>query len=416
MARPKSPQPAYCHHKKSGRAFVKLNGRFVYLGDYGTQASRDEYLRVVGEWITSGRQKAPKHRDEPAASRIGPTVQQVLAAFWVHAKAYYVNPDGSPAGELDNFRLAMIPLRRMYAETPAADFGPLALKTVREEMVKPYVVTDAKTKVSRTLPGWSRTYVNRQTARLKQIFKWATENEVVPAGVYLALAAVSGLRKGRGAARESEPVAPAPDADVDAALAHLGPRLQAMVKLQRSTGMRSSEVCTMTTGAIDRSGPLWVYRPAHHKTAHHGHDREIYLNAEAQAVLSPYLKLDPAAFVFSPLEAEAERREKSRAARKTPVQPSQAKRAEAAARRSRRRAPGPRWTRESYRKAIARACRKAGVAVWHPHQLRHSYGTLMRKRHGIETARILLGHKSPAMTLIYAEADRAKAMHAVAAG
>ena len=58
----------------------------------------------------------------------------------------------------------------------------------------------------------------------------------------------------------------------------------------------------------------------------------------------------------------------------------------------------------------ARACKRAGVPVWHPHQLRHTYGTLMRKRHGIETARILLGHKSPAMTLVYAEADRAKAM------
>jgi hypothetical protein len=43
---------------------------------------------------------------------------------------------------------------------------------------------------------------------------------------------------------------------VDATLTHLSPHPQAMVKLQRLTGMRSSELCTMTTGAIDRTGAL----------------------------------------------------------------------------------------------------------------------------------------------------------------
>jgi integrase len=236
----------------------------------------------------------------------------------------------------------------------------------------------------------------------------------VPAEVHAALLRVKGLRKGKGEAGETKPVRPVPDEDVDAALPYLSPQVKAMVQLQRLTGMRSSEVCTMTSGAIDTTGPLWVYKPAHHKTAHHGHDREVYLNKAAQEILQPWLCPNLAELLFQPKEAEAWRHEQQRTNRKTPVQPSQVLRAQRAKRRGRRRPPGDRYDRESYRKAVARACRRAGVSTWHPHRLRHSFATKMRKAHGIETARILLGHASPAMTLVYAEADRQRAMQAVA--
>ena len=35
--------------------------------------------------------------------------------------------------------------------------------------------------------------------------------------------------------------------------------------------MRPSELCELTTGELDTSGEVWLYRPVHHKTAHHGH-------------------------------------------------------------------------------------------------------------------------------------------------
>ena len=51
MPRPKSLKPKLCHHKATGRAFV-IDGKFIYLGDYGTQAIRDAYDRAIGEWIS----------------------------------------------------------------------------------------------------------------------------------------------------------------------------------------------------------------------------------------------------------------------------------------------------------------------------------------------------------------------------
>src|SRR5690242_14001794 len=47
--------PKYRRHRASGQAVVTLNGRDLYLGRYGTAASRAEYERLTGEWLASGR-------------------------------------------------------------------------------------------------------------------------------------------------------------------------------------------------------------------------------------------------------------------------------------------------------------------------------------------------------------------------
>ena len=51
---------------------------------------------------------------------------------------------------------------------------------------------------------------------------------------------------------------------------------------------------------------------------------------------------------------------------------------------------------------------------WHPNQLRHTAATIIRREFGIETARIQLGHSRAFTTEIYAEADRLKAVEAMA--
>jgi integrase len=56
----------------------------------------------------------------------------------------------------------------------------------------------------------------------------------------------------------------------------------------------------------------------------------------------------------------------------------------------------------------------ANVPHWHPHQLRHNHATMVRRQYGLEVARILLGHKTAAVTEIYAEADEQKAVEIAA--
>jgi integrase len=95
--------------------------------------------------------------------------------------------------------------------------------------------------------------------------------------------------------------------------------------------------------------------------------------------------------------------------RKTPVQPSQVSRAKSRPKKS----PGASYSVESYRRAIAYGCQRAGVPKWHPHQLRHNAATQLRKEFGLDVARAVLGHTSPAVTEIYAERDEMAATRAM---
>jgi integrase len=97
------------------------------------------------------------------------------------------------------------------------------------------------------------------------------------------------------------------------------------------------------------------------------------------------------------------RRKKSN--KPTKVQPSQQNRKK----KKPKRRPGQRYTVGSYAYAIRRACVKAAVPHWHPHQLRHNAATQIRREAGLDAARAVLGHRSPQITEVYAEIDTAKA-------
>jgi integrase len=286
----------------------------------------------------------------------------------------------------------------------ARDFGPLQLKAVRQAMV------DANN---------CRNVVNKRTSRIVRIVKWAVSEGMIPPSVHHGLRAVDGLRRGRCGVRESEPVKPVPDAFVDAIKTYVSRQVWTMVELQRLTGMRPGEVCFMRTIDIDTSGRVWTYTPASHKTEHHGRERRIHLGPTAQSILRPWLRTELRAYLFSPAEAMAERRAEMRERRKTRVQPSQQNRAKS--RPAKR--PGDVYTVESYRRAIAYGITRANaeraktgepeIPSWHPHRLRHSAATRLRREFGLDVARAVLGHSSPAVTEVYAELDGAKAAEAM---
>ena len=161
----------------------------------------------------------------------------------------------------------------------------------------------------------------------------------------------------------------------------------------------------MRTCDVETGGEVWAYRPASHKTEHHNKRRVIYLGPRAQEVLQPWLRTDRGACLFQPREAAAERRAEMRARRKTRVQPSQFDRRTD----DPQRAPGSRYTVNSYRQAIVRGCDRAGVPHWHPNQLRHNAATAIRKQFGLDAARAILGHSTAVVTEVYAELDAGQA-------
>ena len=63
---------------------------------------------------------------------------------------------------------------------------------------------------------------------------------------------------------------------------------------------------------------------------------------------------------------------------------------------------------------MPRACAHVHELVphWHPHQLRHTAATTIRREMGLDAARALLGHRSLGITDTYAELDQALAVEA----
>ena len=240
-------------------------------GLYGSDDSRAAYDRLVAEFLNAGRTvPAPQVTD-------GPTVSTVAAAFWRHAKAFYVGADGTPTGEADNYRPAIAALRRLYGATPAKKIGLKSLGALRRAVTQPIETTDRATGETVTRAGWSRSYVNRQASRVAFIFRRAASEELVPASVPEALAQVDALRKGQDGVRETDKVQRVDEAAIGATLPHLPPPVAATVKLQLFTGARGRELFRLRSCDIVRTGVVWHTASASHKTAHHRHERTIVL-------------------------------------------------------------------------------------------------------------------------------------------
>jgi integrase len=172
-----------------------------------------------------------------------------------------------------------------------------------------------------------------------------------------------------------------------------------MVLFQWHTGCRPGEVCSIRADEIDKTGEVWLYKPTYHKLAYRGKPRTIAIGKAGQEVLVPFL--DRPGYLFSPAHAVELWQAEKRAKRKTPVQPSQVCRKKAAPKKQ----PGHRYETEQYNRAIARACKAAGLEPRHPNRLRHSFATRVRHAFGLEAAQVLLGHSSADITQTYAQRD-----------
>jgi integrase len=394
MPRKRGKVPSYCRHKASGQAVVRIDGVDHYLGPYGSPSSHDQYERLLAEWLVL--QKEGIHPPGRSSHALFPaiTLSQVIYQYRAFARTYYTK-DGKPSKEYVSMKEALRPVRRLYGRLPARDFGPLALKAVRQQMIS---------------QGLSRGVINRRINRVRRFFKWAVSEELVPPETLAGLQTVAGLRFGRSEARETEPVKPVPDAWVDAVLPNLSPPVAAMVQVQRLSGMRPCEVVLMRPCDIDQTSDVWIYEPADHKNRWRGHRRLVALGPQAQTILQPFLRRPTDAFLFSPKEAEQWRNAKRREERQTPLSPSQAKRRPKA---HPRRPKRDGYDVDSYRRAIRYGIEKTNrqrknrhespIPSWFPLQLRHARATEVRRTYGLEGAQVALGHARADVTQIYAE-------------
>lgn len=337
-----SRPPKYLRQKRKGRpdrAYTRIDGRKVYLGEYGSKKSRAKYADLM----------ARTHIDSSIPEPTGaPSVSELMAAYLGHVDTYY----GVKSPEWYHARSYMKGLRRHFGALPAHEFKAKKLKELRE-----YWIAN----------GWSRKYINEHVARLKRMYKWAVSEEMIPTDVFQSLCSVDGLRAGKCKAHDNDPIEAVSDADVEKTLEYLPELVALMVSVQRLCGCRPGELAKIKKKDVDRSGEVWIVELSQHKTTHRGKRRIIYFGPKAQALLLPRLVCGDDDLIFP-------------------------------------------MRRDSYRRAVHRACKRAGVQQWSPSQLRHTSGTAVREKMGLEAAQLHLGHARCDVTQVYAETSQAKAI------
>ena len=160
--------PSYLLHKATGQAIAVLEGRSFYLGRLGSAASKAEYRRLIAEWLANQQATSSNAGSgEPPPDFAPFRVNELILRYWAYVEGYY-RKDGRPTSEQDTIRQALRFVRQSHGHTPAADFGPLALRAVRQAMVD---------------HGMCLGYVNKQVGRVRRMFLWAAANELLPVTV-----------------------------------------------------------------------------------------------------------------------------------------------------------------------------------------------------------------------------------------
>jgi len=345
--------PMYRHHKARNLAKVCIDGREFYLGEYNSPESLRKYDRLVGDYL-AGREISADHGGEM-------TVEQLAVRYLSWTEGRYREATRHVV------RSTVSALREEFGRFRVSAFDAPSLIRLQDLLIE------------RKL---SRKYLNEVVNQVKRLFRWALVRKYVAADQVLELTSVENLKRGRSQAQERGPVRPVSDEVIEQTLPYLPCAVADLVRFQRLTACRPGEARTLRPCDLDRSGEIWVYRPAHHKTEHFDKIREIPIGPRARELLLPRLLRPDDAFCFA---------------------------SDSAGKRC--------YTKDTYARAVTRACKRMGVVHWHPNQLRHTAGTDIRRRFGLEAAQVALGHSHAAVTQIYAERNLSKATEvAVAIG
>lgn len=343
--------PSYLLHKPTGQARCRIDGHDFYLGQYGSEESRIKYGELVAKHA-GGVPIDPLKPSKAEAEDTGLTVAELLNAFLKHCNKYYCK-GGKPTAEVDCIKCAIRPVLKLYGDIPANDFGPLALKACRQQMI------DGGT--------MCRDFINKSVGRIRRAFRWAVENELLEPAVLQKLEAVAPLMSGRTEAKDHIARYVVPQENVDKVRAEVPEIVRDLMDLMLLTGARSGELVKLTSDMIDRTGNIWVANLVDHKTAHRGKQRVLLFGPKAKLIVTRYLLKNPTDRLFK-------------------------------------------IARNTFGNHITAACRTLKIPEFSPHWLRHNAASKLREEFGLDVAQVMLGHSSAKMTELYAHLNLTKAL------
>jgi integrase len=259
----KTRAPGYLHHKPTGQARVRIDGKDHYLGTHGSVESYERYAELIRKW----KAQDPTIAEIPltvATARF--TVQDLVnqyLAYIIESGRYLKG--GKPTTYRGNIRTALDELTAGFGKTLVQRFGESALVRHRDELEareeKPAEQLPDGTWTARR-PRLTRVGINRKVQMIRQCFTWGRRRELVPKAVWLDLQALQPLQRHETGGRPNpERRKPATEEQILAILPHVGRQVAAMLRVQWLTGMRPGVVCAMRWADIDEE-PIqgcWVY-------------------------------------------------------------------------------------------------------------------------------------------------------------
>lgn len=351
--------PKLCRRKNDNRAYVTdpATHKPKYLGQYGTTEAEENYNRWVRMFLSRDRNSGGLL----AGTSI--TITQLAESYLKWAETYYVK-NGKVTSEVCTLKQAIGLLVDLCPDLPIDEIRPSHVKAARDKMV------DAE---------YARGHINDQISRIRRIWRWAVENELVDVSVLHLLASISPLKKGRVPVPEERKIRAVPVEIVLTTLEYLNEMLRDMVLVHLYSGMRAEELVALRPCDVDRSGTPWSFcvRDEDNKKAHLDHERIVPLGPRAREVLIPRIEKaeKPTSWLWESIGRGRHYYRKG----------------------------SFHFTVNGYRQAIESACKKAGVPHWFPLQLRHTALTLIRAKYGLEGAQVIGGHTSMSTSEIYAE-------------
>lgn len=359
MARTEAWPPKVINHR--GRARVRIHGKDTYLGKFGSAEANEAYRKLLSDHQPKG---------DVMAGAVYPTIAFLCGKFLEAKEA----ERGKDWKELIQYRYSFRAFVRLHGQRRAADFKARDLESLQIAMATGDWMSEAEQQQYQAAGkpiGVSRGVIRHRAGRIKTMWRWAEREGLAPEGsaAHLATARLPDLQDKR--VRKTPGHAPTSRADLDRVLPLLLPPVAAMLELQWLTGMRSGEVRIMRQLDIDRSGPVWVYRPTQHKGLWRGHERAIHLGPNCKAILTSWLD-GKSEYLFPPKYRGKERH--------------------------------PFYSQEHYAQAVRKACVKAGVKIT-PYGGRHSFAMRVAREHGLESARIALGQTDPGTIRHYLSVD-----------
>lgn len=380
--------------------------RARWSNDYGRQqldlgpADRPDIWRAA-----HARLLAQLASDPSAGPRqLGDLLVSELLSAWI------ASDDAAHLKDRTHHRRAAVLFSEQFLDVPADELTPGAVEDWLNALARKKVpVRDGDPGTMRQV--YSISTIQKYLGTIKRAWRWAVRRGKLPAERWWEISSVKGPNP--GLAKPAAIRQPADAEHIKAIIPHLRPPVRAIVLLEELTGMRPSELFRLRPCDLQRSGKvpvegvsglvdldalgIWVYVPPVRKTK----NRWIVFGAKAQKILEPFLDRADDAPLFDPRESLADLRREQRSERANRDGGSGGNRK---ARVERPRVqPGNSYSAGTFRRAVERACKRAGVPVFTPYQIRHLFAETARDEHGLDHAQAALGHTDPRTSQRYAK-------------